>query len=278
MTVGIYKNNHKEEAAKCFEKLCNLLEKEGIDWFSFREEDRRPDMCIGVGGDGTFLKAAAFALKYDVPVFGLNLGTLGMLTEMDAERMDEVISAIKSNSYEIEKRSSISVTAVQNGKSIQLGNAVNDCVLSQLSMNKVAYLELLVNEEPVEIYPCDGLIISTQTGSTGYSLSAGGPIIVPGADVMVATPKCSHFVDGRSIVTGPDAVITVKVVRTGGGVSVSTDGRETITLRNSDKIICRKGERDLKIVRINPPGFFEALRTKTNHRDYIMEMRNRETK
>lgn len=276
MKIGIYKNNNKVEATQSFNELSTVLSKAGIDYFNLRLKDETPDMCISIGGDGTFLKAAAFALKYDVPVFGLNLGTLGMLTEMDANNIRGTIETIINKEYRIEERTCIDVHSLHNGESEYLGTAVNDCVISQISINKVAYLELLVNEETVEIYPCDGIVLSTQTGSTGYSLSAGGPIVIPGADVMIASPKCPHFVNGRSVVTGPDATLSVKVVRSQSGVSVSLDGRETCDIQEGDKIICRKAEKSLKILRINPPGFFEALRTKNARRDYIMEMRTKE--
>lgn len=278
MRIGIYKNNNKVEATQSFNELCAVLSKAGIEYFDLRTSEDVPDMCISIGGDGTFLKAAAFALKYDVPVFGLNLGTLGMLTEMDANNIRGTIDTIINKEYKIEERTCIDVYSFHQGESTFLGTAVNDCVLSQISINKVAYLELLVNDETVEIYPCDGMVFSTQTGSTGYSLSTGGPIVIPGADVMIATPKCPHFISGRSVVTGPDATLGVKVVRSQSGVSVSIDGGETSDIKEGDRLICRKSEKPLKILRINPPGFFEALRTKNARRDYIMEMRNKETK
>lgn len=276
MTIGILVNLKKENAGHYVRRLTNAIKAGGADFFMLNEEDRKADMYISVGGDGTFLKAAARSLKYDIPVLGLNLGTLGLLTEVDKDDIEICVERILKGDYDTEERSVLEVSVEEeyspgNIKQVFCDYGINDCVLTQFSLLKVAYIQLYINKAPVEMYPCDGIIVSTQTGSTAYSLSAGGPIVMPGCDVILVTPKCPHFTDGRSIVADKNAEIRLAIVKENREMIVSVDGRESYKLNGTETIVCRNAEKKLKIARIDPPDFFYALNSKIKTREYNME-------
>lgn len=145
-------------------------------------------------------------------------------------------------------------------------SAINDCVLSRGTLSKVAYIDLYINGAFVDTYPCDGIIVSTQTGSTAYSLSAGGPIVEPGNDVLVITPICAHYTDGRSIIARSTSKIEMRLCRPHRQMYVTADGYASMQIAPDAKVICERGADKLRIIRIDPPNFYEALRRKTSER------------
>ena len=273
MTIGILQNLKKEDAGSCVEKLKTVICAGGADCFMLNEEQRPADLLISVGGDGTFLKAAARSLKQQVPVMGLNLGTLGLLTEFEVSSLEETVEKLLEGHYNIEQRSVLEVTVTKPGRdeAVFRDYAINDCVLSQSSFEKVAYIQLYIDGQPVEMYPCDGIIVATQTGSTAYSLSAGGPIVMPGCDVMLVTPKCPHFTDGRSIVAAKEALISMKLLKNNREMITSVDGRVSYRMDGDETVNCKTAEKKLQIVRIDPPNFFYALKKKIERREDMME-------
>ncbi len=273
MTIGILQNSKKEDAGYYVEKLKKAIFAGGADCFMLNEEQKAADLFISVGGDGTFLKAAARSLECEAPVMGLNLGTLGLLTEFEVCSIDDTVKRLLGGDYSIEKRSVLEVTVRKPGleEAVFRDYAVNDCVLSQSSLTKVAYIQLYIDRQPVEMYPCDGMIVATQTGSTAYSLSAGGPIVMPGCDVMLVTPKCPHFTAGRSIVASENALISMKLLKNNRDMITSVDGRISYRMDGDEIVNCKKAERKLQIVRIDPPDFFYALKKKIERRDDLME-------
>ncbi|MBE7055942.1 MAG: NAD(+)/NADH kinase [Ruminococcaceae bacterium] len=274
MTIGIYENLKKDTAPYYVDRLTKAIEMGGSDWFLLNEEEKQADLYISVGGDGTFLKAAKYAFKYDVPVLGLNLGTFGLLTEVDKDNAELCIKRIAEGEYDVEERTVLEVFVEENKngeiKKNFVDYGINDCVLTQLSLLKASYVRLTINNSYVETYPCDGIIVSTQTGSTAYSLSAGGPIVMPGCDVILVTPKCPHFTDGRSIVADKNAEVRLNVVKENHEMIVSVDGEESYKLKGNETIVCKNANKKLKIIRMNPPDFFAALNSKIEARDRLM--------
>lgn len=273
MIIGILQNSKKENAGFYVDKLKKAIFAGGADCFMLNEEQRAADMFISVGGDGTFLKAAAHSLGCGVPVMGLNLGTLGLLTEFEVCSIDDTVKRLLDGNYSIEERSVLEVTVIKPGteEAVFRDYAVNDCVLSQSSLTRVAYIQLYIDCQPVDMYPCDGMIVATQTGSTAYSLSAGGPIVMPGCDVILVTPKCPHFTDGRSIVASEKALISMKLMKNNRDMVTSVDGRVSYRMDGDEIVNCKKAERKLRIIRIDPPDFFYALKKKIERRDDMME-------
>lgn len=271
MKIGILKNKDKENAAYYTGLLAEEIRSRGGEAVlldSAEENLGGMDMVISVGGDGTFLKAACAALPWQIPIFGFNLGTLGMLTEFDRDNIGTTVERLVNGDYMTESRPVMEVTVTSAaGEPLFRDYAINDCVMTQFSLSKMAYIQLYIDAYPVEMYPCDGIIVSTQTGSTAYSLSAGGPIVMPGCNVMVVTPKCPHFTDGRSIIVNKDAVVKLKLAKHNREMVVSVDGRSSYKMNGDETVHCRMSQTSVKIVRIDPPNFFHALQAKIQRRD-----------
>ena len=152
------------------------------------------------------------------------------------------------------------------GKMLYKTTAINDCVLTRGTLAKVAYINLFINGALVDTYPCDGIVVATQTGSTAYSLSAGGPIVEPGNDIIVVTPICAHYIDGRAIVARSTSKIEMEMCRAHSQMFVTADGYANIQFPEKGKLICSKGDKKVRIIRIDPPNFYEALRKKASER------------
>lgn len=281
MTVGLLYNKKKKESVHYVrllkETILEISRRESasgetwdvIDSADYQQESiaSSADLLISIGGDGTFLKTTAIAIRRDLPVLGFHLGTLGLLTEFDKNDLEKTVRRLVKGDYIIEERMTLGV-AVQDCEGTLLfeKTAINDCVLSRGTLSKVAYINLYINQAFVDTYPCDGIIVSTQTGSTAYSLSAGGPIVEPGNDVIVITPICAHYTDGRSIIARSTSRIEMNLCRPHHQMFVTADGYEHFQIPARANVICSKGSRTVRIIRIDPPNFYEALRKKTSER------------
>lgn len=281
MTVGLLYNKRKKESVHYVQLLKKKIEEisaeESIngqkwdvvdsgDYFHDAATDD-VDLLISIGGDGTFLKTAAVAMKRDLPVLGFHLGTMGLLTEFDKNDMDNTVRRLVKGEYVIEERMTLGVQIEDSeGKMLYKTTAINDCVLTRGTLAKVAYINLFINGALVDTYPCDGIVVATQTGSTAYSLSAGGPIVEPGNDIIVVTPICAHYIDGRAIVARSTSKIEMEMCRAHSQMFVTADGYANIQFPEKGKLICSKGDKKVRIIRIDPPNFYEALRKKASER------------
>lgn len=281
MTVGLLYNKRKKESVHYVQLLKKKIEEisaeESIngqkwdvvdsgDYFHDAATDD-VDLLISIGGDGTFLKTAAVAMKRDLPVLGFHLGTMGLLTEFDKNDMDNTVRRLVKGEYVIEERMALGVQIEDSeGKMLYKTTAINDCVLTRGTLAKVAYINLFINGALVDTYPCDGIVVATQTGSTAYSLSAGGPIVEPGNDIIVVTPICAHYIDGRAIVARSTSKIEMEMCRAHSQMFVTADGYANIQFPEKGKLICSKGDKKVRIIRIDPPNFYEALRKKASER------------
>ena len=273
MKIGIIQNKNKKECIYYVSKLVEAIEKNGstASVADCREENSSvydgADVIISVGGDGTFLKAASYAVETGVPVVGFNLGTLGMLTEFEKDDIETKIERILSGDYKTEERSIIDVYAIKpDGRERFLGRALNDCVVSRHLISGIAYINLYISGVLVDTYPCDGFIVATQTGSTAYSMSAGGPIVEPGTDVNIITPVCSHSLLTHPIVAKATSTVRIEICKRHRNMYAAIDGHSYIKLDESECIECRKSDNKLKILRIDPPNFYTALRLKFSGR------------
>ncbi len=281
MRIGIIRNRGKKKSAYYVEQLteeihraCRRCASAAEQWivlddghFTDAEIVEQADILVSVGGDGTFLKVAAKALARDIPVFGFNLGTLGLLTEFDQNDLEGTVERLIQGDYTVEDRRVLHVKIINAaGETVFSEYALNDCVAARSVLSKVAYLNLYINDCIVDTYPCDGLIVATQTGSTAYALSAGGPIVEPGNDVMIVTPICSHYTDGRAIVAKGSSDIGIRMCIEHPEVYVTVDGHLNYLLQKEDRIICSLSDKTVKIIRIDPPNFYEALRRKAAER------------
>ncbi len=278
MIVGIIKNKSKEQSDFYAEKLSAAFSQHGVEVLcADRDEDYRliydkADIIISIGGDGTFLRVANNAVERGVPVFGFNLGTLGFLTEFDKNHIDDTVRRIACGDFKIEERRVLSVSVLSDDKSHFLGYALNDCVLSRNCLTNIAYLKLFINDITVDTYPCDGIIVATQTGSTAYSLSAGGPIIEPGNDVVLITPVSSYSMGSRTIVVRPESTVKIQPVGKSKQMSVILDGHISRELEQGETVVCEETDRRVRIIRIDPPNFYTTVAAKLFNRGDTREI------
>ncbi len=225
------------------------------------------DILISVGGDGTFLKTASMALGRDLPVCGFNLGTLGLLTEFEHADPEKTVERLVRGDYVIENRRVLRVTVTEADGRISFDEyALNDCVLERGTLAKLAYVTVDIGGAFVDNYPCNGIVVATQTGSTAYSMSSGGPIVEPGNDVIVVTPVCAHFTDGRPIVAKGDSTVTLSMRVDHDSMYVSVDGHKNIKFEKGAVCRCLPCGKSVRVIRIDPPNFYEVLRHKAEER------------
>lgn len=225
------------------------------------------ELVVCLGGDGTFLKVARKVYMKDLPILGINLGNLGFLTEVDRNDIDLAIEQLFSNKYEIEERMMLEAAIFRKDEEPVYDIALNDAVITRGAISRILHIKAYVNEVFVDSFPGDGLIISSPTGSTAYSLSAGGPIVEPDTNLLLITPICPHILYSRSFVTKADSVIRAVVDEDfHHNAIVSLDGQEGHNIRGGDRVEVKKSPYTVKLVKMNSRNFFNILRTKIYYR------------
>lgn len=225
------------------------------------------DLLVCLGGDGTLLKVARRIYDKDLPIMGINLGNLGFLTEVDKNNIDTAIGQLFEGNYTLEKRMMLDAVIIRKGKEKVTDVALNDIVITRGATARILHVKVYINDMFVDVFPGDGLIISSPTGSTAYSLSAGGPIVEPDTDLMVVTPICPHILYSRSFITKSDSVVRAVVdEESGHGAIVSLDGQEGLEMTGGDLVEARKSNYSIKLVKMNNLNFFNILRSKIYYR------------
>lgn len=229
------------------------------------------DCIIVLGGDGTILQATHDISGTDIPILGINIGTLGFLAEIEVNNMYEALDSLFRDEYVLEHRMKLKGSITRGNEKIYIGNALNEIVIERSGFSRVISLGVYVNGEFVNRYRGDGILISTPTGSTGYNLSAGGPVVTPDNQVIIITPICTHNLNSRSIVLTSKDKIRVKIEiskKTQRDEVLATyDGQEAISLHAEDIIEIEKSEETTKFVKIKTNNFFEILRTKLGNNE-----------
>ncbi|HYF93486.1 MAG TPA: NAD(+)/NADH kinase [Symbiobacteriaceae bacterium] len=220
------------------------------------------ELLIVLGGDGTLIRAAQAMASLQIPVLGVNTGHLGFLTELENSELFDELDSILAGNYRIEQRLMLSVAVIREGQVVFTTTALNDAVVSKGPRARLAQLGVSVGETVVARYPADGVIISTPTGSTAYSLSAGGPVVGPTVDVLMITPICPHTMAARSIVVAGQEQVTVTVLESPGEVGLSTDGSEPIRLLPGDLVAVSRAPFSARLVRRHSYSFYDVLRRK----------------
>lgn len=225
-----------------------------------------PDCILVLGGDGTLLRAARNLLNQDIPLLGINLGTLGYLAEVDRRGIFPALDKLLQDDYEIEKRMMLQGTVYHGEQVTGRGIALNDIVIGREGPLRVICLRNYVNGEYLNEYKADGIIVATPTGSTGYSLSAGGPIVAPKARMTVITPLAPHTLNSRSIILPGDDVITVEI---GEGrhqapeeAMATFDGDISVSMVTGDRIVIEKAQASVGIIKMSNLSFVEVMRRK----------------
>ena len=226
------------------------------------------DFILVLGGDGTFLSIARMMKGHSVPVLGINMGQLGFLTEVKKEEAVHVVDELIRNGFEESKitvspRALLDVTVIRDHKEVFRGSVVNDAVISKGAIARIIGVEVSFNNQWVNTVRADGLIVSTPTGSTAYSLAAGGPICEPSVPVMVLSPICPHSLTQRPIVVPDHVEIEIKLNHRPGHVMLTLDGQDVVDLKQNDIVrVCRNKKYALKIVSSPSRDYFGLIREK----------------
>lgn len=224
------------------------------------------DCVIVLGGDGTIIRAATDLYSKEIPLLGINLGTLGFLAEIEKQDIIPALDSLLEEDIEIQKRMMLYGKISRNNQTMYEDYALNDIVISRSGFSRIICVSVYVNDILVDTYHGDGIIIATPTGSTGYNLSAGGPVAAPSSNVLMITPICPHTMSQRSILVSSDDEITVlidKSKKTQKEEAIATfDGRMGIELKAGDEIRIKRAEKVTKLIKINQKSFYEILRSK----------------
>jgi len=277
MKIGIYESTGRIEALKWALIASDILKKNEIEVFCTNEfkakivgsdydyikstnsEDlgKVVDLVITFGGDGTILSAANLLLKYEVPILGFNVGKLGFLAEFSVNQIDETLDNIINGRYRIVDRAVLETEVL--GKKIY---ALNDLVLEKKDSTRLITIECLSNDNHIADYRADGVIVTTPTGSTAYSLSAGGPIIAPSTNVFCITPICPHSLTLRPIVIPNNVDVKFRVALNSGDVNLVADGRNQLSLKENDVIVIKKADYSVKLIKPLASSYYDVLKAK----------------
>ena len=231
-----------------------------------KEIPTETEAVLVIGGDGTLIRAARNLVKKNIPLLGINLGKLGYLCEVEENTIFPAIDELVADRYTIEQRMLLDGYTVQSGGEKIQRVALNDVVIHRTGALQIVNLNAYVNGEYLYNFKADGIIVATPTGSTGYSMSAGGPIVDPKANLLLLTPINAHTLNSKSIVIGPEDEITIEVgmrrSQRDEQVEVSFDGDSGVELKVGDKIVVHKAEESVGIIRLSKISFLEILRKK----------------
>lgn len=272
----IYTNYHKDPEGEITAKLIEYLTKKGQKYTcvtgadgSVMPAEMIPEdaFCMLVlGGDGTILKAARDTKNVDIPLIGINLGTLGYLTEIEPANMDSALDKLIAEEYQMVSRMMLNGVVYDSEGVKASERALNDIVISRRGSLQINKLRIYVNGQFLKDYDADGVIVTTPTGSTGYNLSAGGPIVDPKAELIMLTPVCAHTLNSRSIIFSSEEVVEIEILSGREGqpqsLEASFDGGNPVIMTTGDRIRIMKSEKTTEIIHINQVNFLEVLHQK----------------
>ncbi len=277
--LGLIPNWHKKNSTLVVEKITRFFKqrqitmqvagKELADFYSevsLAEQlsvwKDRLKIIIVVGGDGTILRVARDLACWDVPILGINLGQKGFLAEIEVEQMERFLQYIATEQYSYQERMMIEAWLRRGDDDLGYYQALNDIVISRGPFSRIIKVETHVNEDFMESYSGDGIIVSTPTGSTGYSLSAGGPIVNPTMELFVVTPICPHSLYNRSVIINGNDKMKLRIDSRQVQVVLTVDGQVRFAMEDKDHIIIRRSEQKVKLVCFHDYSFYRMLHQK----------------
>ncbi|MGC3956831.1 MAG: NAD(+)/NADH kinase [Verrucomicrobiota bacterium] len=276
--VGLIGNPDKTSCASTVQRAARLIRAAGRTLFTepataqlaklnatvctdVQQLARAVDLLLVFGGDGTMLRVARDTAGITTPMLGINIGGLGFLTAVPSDELDRAFKLIWQGGFKFERRALIEATTRAQGKSIRK-LALNDIVIGRGEVARLLDLEVDVNGDPLTRYRCDGLIVSSPTGSTAYSLAAGGAVVLPTADVFAVTPICPHTLSNRSLIVPLNATIRIKPVSERTATILSADGEVISTIAPGNIVTVRRSQHSVKLMHLADSSFFAALRRK----------------
>lgn len=275
--IGIIANIEKEQSAEYTVLLRDWLLARGLqvnlekhiarkvgspDGMDRRHLASEVDLIVVFGGDGTILRLAHFIRGIEIPIVGINMGGFGYLTEVNLSEMYCSIERILAGNFEMEKRMMLDVAIKGRDNEIEEQAVLNDVVIGRGNLNRMVELEAFVNDQYLTTFKADGIIVSTPTGSTAYSLSAGGPIVYPKMACMVISPLCPHMLTNRPIILPAEVVVTVRLLTKGPGATVTLDGQIAYDLKTGDTVTICQSPYVTNLISSPLRDYWQILRTK----------------
>ena len=276
MKVGIIGKRNNTEVYNIVRDLVKWLEEKGVEYLvdselgkslkldnTVKQADipKHVELVIVFGGDGTFLSVSKQVNEYNIPILGINSGGLGFLTEFTLNELYPIMEKIIEDDYEIEERGMLSASVYKKNKKFGSYTVLNDLVINNGKVSRIIDLAIYAEGNLITTFKADGIIFSTPTGSTAYSLSAGGPIVHPTLPVTLITPICPHILTNRPLVVSNEMEITVKVLTVGSSY-LTLDGQETVKLELNDEIKLKKSDSTVKLIKSPFRDYFSILKTK----------------
>ena len=282
MKIVVSPNPYRDKQFKHARQACQILKEAGAEVslclpfdvdrsfeipsdLRFREiqkEIRTADMLICFGGDGTILHSSKIATEHGLPILGVNIGTMGFIAELEASEM-ELLRKIPQGDYTVEPRTMLDVSVVSGKQTLFHETALNDAVVTKGAIARVVQVSVYCDNVEATSFSGDGVIIATPTGSTAYSMSAGGPIVEPLAKNLIISPICAHAMLAKTIVVSPERVISIKIGKIGRhNAYLSVDGGRAFRLNTGDVITTKASQKVTKLVRLKQTSFFEILNKK----------------
>jgi len=277
LKVGIIGKRNNTEVYSIVSDLVKWLDEKKVEYIvdselgnnlnlenSLKQADipKHVELVIVFGGDGTFLSVSKQVNEFDIPILGINTGGLGFLTEFTENELYPIMNKIIEDEYEIEERGMLSVSLYKKGEKYRDYKVLNELVINNGKVSRIIDLAIYAEGKHITTFKADGIIFSTPTGSTAYSLSAGGPIAHPTLPITLITPICPHILTNRPLVVSNEMEITVKVLTGGSSSYLTLDGQETIKFDLNDEIKLKKSDSTVKLVKSPFRDYFSILKTK----------------
>lgn len=277
LRLGIFPNMKKENVKNSLPKVLELCDiagveavlPQGLGYQSRPGYDmcdkvslQKMDMAVSLGGDGTLLQMTRFLAPLKIPVFGVNFGKLGFLAEIEMKELSEALAKLTAKEYELEERSQLHARVWRDGKVLIEAHSLNDIVLARGHFSKLAHLSLKVDGKQSGNYTADGIIVATATGSTAYSLSAGGPLVHPSLDVTIITPICAHALYTRPLLIPMDKLVELNAVPPYEELLLSADGEIVASIKENDIVRIGKSPDKVIFIRLNGRSYYETWQEK----------------
>ena len=283
LTIGLFPNTKKQAVATVLDWIIQYLQERNVR--VLMPEDAAETMhhrelacsrnklageltlALTLGGDGTVLNTAREIASHGIAVCGINMGQLGFLTEIELVELAPSMDRLIRGDYFIEERPMLDAVIVRGEERITVPSALNDVVVAKGGFSRMIRLKLFIDNHLTANYPADGLIVATATGSTGYSLSAGGPIVSPNLRVTIITPICPHSLNTRSLVVSDKEEIRIETQATHDDIVLTVDGQTVYSLKTTDKILVHSSPSRARFVKFSERSYYESLRTKLRRSD-----------
>jgi NAD+ kinase len=281
--IGIILKPHQPDALRTICELAKWLAQKGIELVGGPEIERERvehetgcavaeveserlaqsvDLILVLGGDGTMIATARMIGDQEVPVMGVNYGGLGYLAEFRIEELYTALDSILSGNYRLDKRVMLHVELQRGSEAVTRNRVLNDVVINKSALARIIEIEVRLNQQFVNSFRADGLIISTPTGSTAYNLSAGGPVVFPSMNAVVITPICPFTLSNRPIVVPDDAVIELRLKTEREDVALTLDGQVGFPLKVEDRVVIQKSRTTFNLIQPTNRNYFDVLRDK----------------